>query len=337
MNLIDKIWKKLLLTSKKQEVDNEIKKVLFITMQFGLGDGVRITNFIESLAEKYELDTLGNRNQKIINRYNPKIKKIFEYKCKKNNKVNKSILTNLNLIFKLKKNRYDLVIDASSSASSFNLIFLRFINAKRIYGFNHVNNRYHLKNITLYNKLFDNMEELMDCLNLNEHNRIIHLPLDKVDEKIKNQKYEILFNVEGSNKFIPDNKIIEILKLFDTYISKNIKIISVNRRDKIKKILKVNKFKNIELLPETSFHDVIYIVKNAEILISPDTSLIHVASIYDKKILGIYPNMEGFVEAWGPESSIYEIVTPKEKTDNFNYLDKIDSKVLLESLKNLIN
>ena len=78
-----KLWKKILLRKNKIDDNKEIKRVLFMTMTFGLGDGILNTGVIEALAENYQLDTFGNINQEIINKYN----NIFIYKCKKNKKI----------------------------------------------------------------------------------------------------------------------------------------------------------------------------------------------------------------------------------------------------------
>ena len=107
--MIKKIWKKILLSRRNDntKVEKEkIKKVLFMTMTYGLGDGIKNTGIIESLSEKYELDFLGNKNQEIINKYNEKINKIYTYKCKKNKKIIKSIILNFKLIMEIRNSKY---------------------------------------------------------------------------------------------------------------------------------------------------------------------------------------------------------------------------------------
>jgi len=67
-------------------------------------------------------------------------------------------------------------------------------------------------------------------------------------------------------------------------------LFSMPSRSVEKEILE-NKHQNILKTPKTkSFSDVVELIKNIDILISPDTSLIHVASSFNKKIVGIYRN-----------------------------------------------
>lgn len=341
--MIKKIWKKLLLKKFKKTYDSKKeKRILFLTMQFGLGDGINSTDIIESLVDEYKVDTLGNVNQKIINKYNPKINNIYSYACNKNKTLKKSIIMNLKLILELRKNNYDIILDAHSSAGNFNLIFLRFIGGKKILGLKKVNNRYNFNEneITLYDKLFNTQEEMVNYLGLNLYNKKIYLPeycIEKNKEYLQKNEIKIIFNTEGNSRAIERKKIIEILKLLDENIKEKIKIISTpQRRMEIEKILCENNFINVELLPETSFYDAVYFIKNCEILISPNTSLIHVASVYNKKILGIYSNVKWHIELWRPKIENYELVISEIETEDTDDLGEIDSRKVLIALKNLM-
>lgn len=80
----------------------------------------------------------------------------------------------------------------------------------------------------------------------------------------------------------------------------------------------------------------IYFIKNCEILISPNTSLIHVVSVYNKFFLGIYSNVKWHIELWRPKIENYELVISEIETEDTDDLGEIDSRKVLIALKNLI-
>ncbi len=334
-----KLWKKLLLIKKNNKNINnkEIKKVLFMTMTFGLGDGIRNTGIIEALAENYQLDTLGNKNQEIINKFNEKISNIYVYRCKKNKKVRKSLLLNLRLIMKLRKNKYDLIIDGHSSSKSFNLLFLRLLNANKIYGLKSVNNKYGFNEneIRLYDKLFNNYLDILEYLKIKSKKDTIRLPKD-IEKKYSEIIPKIIFNTEGSTRKIEESKLKEILDLLDD-VGQEIWMISTpNRRKEIEAILSVEKYKNIKFLPPTNFYEAIEFIRRCELLISLDTSLIHVANVYNTKILGIYPNIDWLISNWGPKVDVYELVITKNNPKNVDDLGEIDAQKIKEAFIRLL-
>ncbi len=334
-----KLWKKLLLIKKNNKNINnkEIKKVLFMTMTFGLGDGIRNTGIIEALAENYQLDTLGNKNQEIINKFNEKISNIYVYRCKKNKKVRKSLLLNLRLIMKLRKNKYDLIIDGHSSSKSFNLLFLRLLNANKIYGLKSVNNKYGFNEneIRLYDKLFNNYLDILEYLKIKSKKDTIRLPKD-IEKKYSEIIPKIIFNTEGSTRKIEESKLKEILELLDN-IGQEIWMISTpNRRKEIEAILSVEKYKNIKILPPTNFYEAIEFIRRCELLISPNTALIHVASIYNKKIIGLYSNLKWHTELWKPTVDEYELIIPKKEALSTDDLGEINSRKIKEAFIRLL-
>lgn len=334
-----KLWKKLLLIKKNNKNINnkEIKKVLFMTMTFGLGDGIRNTGIIEALAENYQLDTLGNKNQEIINKFNEKISNIYVYRCKKNKKVRKSLLLNLRLIMKLRKNKYDLIIDGHSSSKSFNLLFLRLLNANKIYGLKSVNNKYGFNenDITLYDKLFNNYLDILEYLKIESKKDTIRLPKG-IEKKYSEIMPKIIFNTEGSTRKIEESKLKEILDLLDDTGQEIWMISTPNRRKEIEAILSVEKYKNIKILTPTNFYEAIEFIRRCELLISLDTSLIHVANVYNTKILGIYPNIDWLISNWGPKVDVYELVITKDNPKNVDDLGEIDAQKIKEAFIRLL-
>ncbi|HDR1813020.1 TPA: lipopolysaccharide heptosyltransferase family protein, partial [Pasteurella multocida] len=66
---------------------------------------------------------------------------------------------------------------------------------------------------------------------------------------------------------------------------------------------------------KTIFH-VIELIRFSEILISPDTSTVHIASGLDKKIIAFYSKDIENYQHWGPNSSNETHIVFYEKTVN---------------------
>jgi ADP-heptose:LPS heptosyltransferase len=118
----------------------------------------------------------------------------------------------------------------------------------------------------------------------------------------KQNKKIIIFNPYGSNNarsfsHSQINMIVSFLSLYDNYVT-----IVVGEPNKISHI---QTKKNIVINPFTSFFATVALVKFSNLVISVDTSIVHIASVYNKKMLCVYNNriidnkfINNFV--WGP-------------------------------------
>ena len=270
------------------------------------------------------------------------------------------------------------------------MLFLRLINATKIYGLRSVNNKYKFNEneITLYDKLFYTTEEIIENLGLKKGFDKIHIPnscLEKNREYLEKNKIKVIFNTEGNSRAIERKKIIEILDylkikskkdvirlpkgiekkyleiipkiIFNTEgstrkieenklkeildlldgVGQEIWMISTpNRRKEIEKILSIKKYKNIKKLPPTNFYEAIEFIRKCELLISPNTALIHVAGVYNKKIIGLYSNLKWHTELWKPIVDEYELIIPKKETTNTDDLGEIDAQKVKEAFLRLL-
>ncbi|MGL5803267.1 MAG: glycosyltransferase family 9 protein, partial [Cetobacterium sp.] len=129
------------------------------------------------------------------------------------------------------------------------------------------------------------------------------------------------------------------LKLINLNKDIIVHIISVPSEYEILKDL-VNKLdkENIKLLPKTEgIGEAAGLLKYSDMLVSVDTGLIHIASVYNIPIVGIYPLTENSAKLFEPKSERYEIVrgTKSGYTIEGVSLDKVAksvNKILEESV-----
>ncbi|MCX8729473.1 glycosyltransferase family 9 protein [Gilliamella sp. B2969] len=147
----------------------------------------------------------------------------------------------------------------------------------------------------------------------------------------------IIFNPYGSNvaRSFSDKQIETILSFLSQY--NNCVTIIVGEPNKIKHI---EPQKNIIINPLTSFFETVALIKFATLVITVDTSIVHVSSIYDKKMLCIYNNriidnkfVNNFV--WGPNySNALQIFTADNLgTGLGDPIANLDPSVVIEKLK----
>jgi ADP-heptose:LPS heptosyltransferase len=61
--------------------------------------------------------------------------------------------------------------------------------------------------------------------------------------------------------------------------------------------------------------DAAALVSRLDLMISPDTSFIHIASAFDIPTLGIYRNDRNHIRTWGPRSSRSCVITPPSDSE----------------------
>lgn len=87
---------------------------------------------------------------------------------------------------------------------------------------------------------------------------------------------------------------------------------------------------NCLLFKPESIGDVISLIKRSDLLISPDTSLIHIASAFNVPIIGIYNGLEEFYNKFHPLSDKYITIKAEKGLDS---IQTIEYQKILEALK----
>ena len=328
--------------------DNNIKSILFLRYDGKIGDMVVNSLMFREIKKVYPYIKIGvvARGAAIdIIRDNTNVDKIYEY-YKDRKKIK-------DLALKIKEEKYDLLIDFSEMLRVNQMMLINLCGARINIGLDRKDW-----------KLFDLSIESGKDFKWTEHitNRylayLIKIGLKKesinisYDIYLKDEiKYEDFFNeIKESKKLILNpygaskhkSFNIENLENIITYLKdKDIAIILVYFGDKYKELEFLEKKYKYVYIPKKieSILDTAILIKKSDYVISPDTSIVHIASAFNKKMITIYPPKGGKYGVdhlvWEPKSKYNKVIFCKDKTGNYDEID-INTFNLVEMKKEIL-
>ena len=314
--------------------ENDIKSILFLRYDGKIGDMVVNSLMFREIKKVYPNIKIGvvARGAAIdIIKDNPNVDKIYEY-YKDRKKIK-------DLALKIKEEKYDLLIDFSEMLRVNQMMLINLCGARINIGLDRKDW-----------KLFDLSIESGKDFKWTEHitNRnlayLIKLGLKKesidisYDIYLKDEKkYETFFykikenkklilNPYGASKHKSFN--IETLENIITYLKdKDIAIILVYFGDKYKELEFLEKKYKSVYIPKKieSILNTAILIKKSDYVISPDTSIVHIASAFNKKMITVYPPKGGKYGidhlVWAPKSKYNKVIFCKDKTGNYDEID----------------
>jgi len=339
-----------LLTYKKITVFNinQAKRVLFFRYD-RIGDMVISTAVFRELKVAYpklKIIVLASKVNKGVLSNNPYVDEIII-----NNKNN--IFGDLLSLIKLRKQKIDVCVEFDHSVVPHAILRLKIINPKKIISVNK-NGRYGVAGIELL--LYDFYTEKPK----NTHSRDIWLnTLTPFDIKPKSNTYDLFIsdkqdmfaknflqnfssnciigiNLEGA---VEGKKIqySELQKICKALGKESIEIIIISHPRKLKTISKLIEKMNIKYVfpsyKTSSILDLAALIKNLDLIITPDTSISHIASAFNKPIITIHENNKDSYKMFSPTSTLSKTFFSKEK-DN---LQGYDVQALIKHTSHLIN
>ena len=314
--------------------DNSIKSILFLRYDGKIGDMIVNSLMFREIKKVYPDIRIGviARGAAIdIIKDNPNVDKIYEY-YKDRKKIK-------DLALKIKEEKYDLLIDFSEMLRVNQMMLINLCGARINIGLDRKEW-----------KLFDLSIESDKDFKWTEHitNRylayLIKLGLKKENIDISyniyledEKKYEAFFNeIKESKKLILNpygaskhkSFNIETLENIITYLKdKDIAIILVYFGDKYKELEFLEKKYKSVYIPKKieSILNTAILIKKSDYVISPDTSIVHIASAFNKKMITVYPPKGGKYGidhlVWAPKSKYNKVIFCKDKTGNYDEID----------------
>ncbi|CAN2325848.1 LOS biosynthesis enzyme LBGB [Fusobacterium sp. oral taxon C10] len=314
--------------------DNSIKSILFLRYDGKIGDMIVNSLMFREIKKVYPDIKIGvvARGAAIdIIKDNPNVYKIYEY-YKDRKKIK-------DLALKIKEEKYDLLIDFSEMLRVNQMMLINLCEARINIGLDRKDW-----------KLFDLSIESCKDFKWTEHITkrylayLIKLGLKKenidisYDIYLKDEmKYEAFFNkIKESKKLILNpygaskhkSFNIETLENIITYLKdKDIAIILVYFGDKYKELEFLEKKYKYVYIPKKieSILDTAILIKKSDYVISPDTSIVHIASTFNKKMITVYPPKGGKYGVdhlvWAPKSEYSRVIFCKDKTGNYDEID----------------
>ena len=332
--------------------DNSIKSILFLRYDGKIGDMIVNSLMFREIKKVYPDIRIGviARGAAIdIIKDNPNVDKIYKY-YKDRKKIK-------DLALKIKEEKYDLLIDFSEMLRVNQMMLINLCGARINIGLDRKD--WKLFDLSIESgKDFKWTEHItkrylayLIKLGLKKENIDISYDIYLEDEK----KYEAFFNeIKESKKLILNpygaskhkSFNIETLENIITYLKdKDIAIILTYFGDKYKELEFLEKKYKYVYIPKKieSILDTAILIKKSDYVISPDTSIVHIASAFNKKMITVYPPKGGKYGVdhlvWAPKSEYSRVIFCKDKIGNYDEIDinTFNMEEMKEEILKLIN
>ena len=316
---------------------NGIDSIIIMRDDGKIGDMVVSSFIYREIKKQYpniKIGVVTRKGATDIIKDNHYVDKIYEYK------KDSSYLKNL--ANEIAKEKYDLLIDTSTILREKQIMFISKCDCKINLGVD--KEGWQLFDISVpeeknshITKRFINILEVLGIKEIqsNYDIQISDEALVKVEKKIKEE--ENILEVSGKERVILNpytaskhrnfnrkniEKIIEILLKY-----RENELYLLGHEENKKEILEIKekiKDKRVHYIELAGIQEVIALIKNCEMIISPDTSIVHIGVGLDKKVIAIYREdvIGNNGVLWGPNSDkAIQIFSKENKDDDINNFD----------------
>ncbi|GHT61667.1 LOS biosynthesis enzyme LBGB [Endomicrobiia bacterium] len=325
---------------------NQIKSILFFRDDDKIGDIVVSTLLFREIKKKYpgiSIVVLCGKNNREILKYNNNVNQIYE--------TGKNFFKNIFLFRKLKKRNINLAVDFYTFSPRFKrLLMLRIVSAEFLIGF--YKNSYNIydlsADVNFFNKhISKRYEYLLNMLKIEKPDLKYDVTLssneeNKAFELVKKcgSRYSIVLNPFAASKHrsFSFNKLKELVGLLENKIDCCLFILCQESNKKEVKSLENDK---TFIISFKSVLESAALIKYAEAVITPDTSIVHIATAFNKKTVALYLDYSDTYEKidtiWGPNNpnAIQLSVNTKNKRLK-NDIENIPNMDILNALQKLL-
>ena len=338
--------------TKKKNIKFNIKnssKVLMLRYD-RIGDMIITTPVFRELKNAYphmEINVLASKSNSIILKNNPHVDNVYL-----NNKNN--LLFDLPVLLKLRKKQIDVCFEFDHSVVRHAILRLKIINPKKVISVKK-DGRYGVKgrDLKIYDYYVDKSKDahfrdiwlsMLNLLGIKALSNHYDIFFDKKNEiKVDNflnsfrGKFLIGINLEGAvkGKKIQFKELKEIcMGLFK--INSKVQIIIISSPDKeqlVKREIASINLSYVSLAYKTkTILDASALIKNLDMIITPDTSIAHIASTFNKPVITIHENNLESYKLFAPTSDLNRTIF----SSNNNSLEGFSVDDLLDAGQELI-
>lgn len=284
------------------------KKILFLRQDGKIGDYI-VSSFVFREIKKQSPTThigvVCSRNNAYLFEHSPYIDQLYFVRTK-------NIGDYLACGKQLAKEQYDVVIDPTVTLRNRDLLFLRTINAKAYIGYDKLDYKIFTASVQNERQHFAQIyKQALELAGFTDIDTQYDVPKDENSARvIKNYLSEnrirhfIALNLfgAGSARRFCDEKVTELLTYLNKISVKPILLLTFPEvTPKLKQI--ASRFENVFVYENTqTVFDTIELIRHSDVLISPDTSTVHIASGLSKKIIGFYSSDEQNFIHWHPNN-----------------------------------
>lgn len=294
-------------------------KILVVQLN-RIGDLILLTPMLKALKEKYregDIHFLAGRKNFDVADNHPLIDKTYTYK--------KNPVSIIMLIAQLRLNKYDIWIDPRDHESSEGNFLARMVNAKTRIGFNPPGSKvftHSMKSDSELTGLHYTTRALtaLEHLNINsvENKPVLYVTPGSevyVDQFLSgssiNKYYCLNISANGPDRYWQPDKWMEFINSIDT---KDNEIVLVSLPTDIDSAEHIREScKNVHVFKSRSIIDIFSLISRSEMVITVDTSIVHIASAFNKPVLALYVNLQNFYSQYSPLSENYRVImSPKD-------------------------
>ncbi|WP_431022464.1 glycosyltransferase family 9 protein [Erwinia rhapontici] len=304
------IWDKY----KKNTLNvDSIKTILLIRNEGTIGDTVVYSPLIKNLhTAGYKVDILLTKSSSIVVKYNPFIRNIYEADDASTEVYLKSFNHTVSeiTIEKLKNNQYDLVIDPSLFDTPVHRMrLLREINPKSVLAFNKKKRFNHYsKSLNFFERDKEHVTQAASLISeflikkpITHDAYSLHFPDAFFDDvrsflsAFNNKKVIINVFTGSKERNFSQEQLAEIIAgLNEKY--DNLNIILLDHRKEIDIPLP----DNVVINPFNTLHHVMALIHECDLIISPDTTIVHISAAWKKNLIAVYKNVVDNNDLWAP-------------------------------------
>ncbi|MCX7735805.1 MAG: hypothetical protein N2319_03735 [Candidatus Kapabacteria bacterium] len=321
---IKHIFNKLIFSGSEPNVIDSPQKIfsgnlkILILRQDRIGDLIissSIIRILKNILPNAKIDiVLSRKNYQAYLCIANNVNEIFIY--------TKKLIESFKLIFKLKKNSYDLVIDFFDNASTTSSLFLKLIKPKFSLGFDKENRNIYSHIVPLLDKtknhIIDRISMILLPFGINPKEEKLDpfYPINEIKladakkEFDKNpEKILVAVNLAGSDrsKYIGKDNLLKLISMSQEKFQ-NVKLILFYTVDYLKDVEDLSK--EIEVIKAPIFSDFdsySNYLAACDIIITPDTSAVHLASAFKKPCIALYKGLRDTSDLpWFPYNTKYK-------------------------------
>ena len=334
-----------LITKPENQFNFNSKSKILILRNDRIGDlliSVPILRLIKNKLPEIKIDALISDYNKSAKRgYEPYINNFYIYR--------KKISGLINLIRIFKKNRYDLVFDLFDNPSTTNALIIKLINPAKTLGIRKPKTNKYSIEVPLLNKnqnhIVERVAQLLLPFGIDPGNEDLSLEYQFKENELseahkllgmKTGKFRFGINLSGSSRakywgFDNFKKLIEVVN--NKYENCEVMIFTTPEyRLDADNLASATKAKTAPLV--SNFNMYAAMLSTCDIILTPDTSAVHLASAFKIPCIGLYiwSGLEEFGMPWIPYKSSYKCLKSRN-----NFLETIEPEEVISAFEELIN
>lgn len=304
-----KIGKSLLdRKSTNAKINFPPKSILFLRHDGKIGDYV-VSSFvfreIKKQSPQTKIGVVCSKKNAYLFEQNPYIDELYFVKTK-------DIGDYIRCGKQLAKEQYEVVIDPTVTLRNRDLLFLRTINAKNYVGYQKENYRLFNFNIPAqsihFSEIYKQALELVGFKQISTAYDVPHTEKAKQaiqDFLAKNNLTSytaVNFFGAGSARRFNDKA---IKSLLDNLTNNTMNIVLLTFPDVTEKLKAIAKeYNNVFIYENTeTVFDTIELIRNASLVISPDTAIVHIAAGFSKPLIAFYSQDQENFNHWQPNNA----------------------------------